>query len=422
MKLVNTVRLTCALLAGGVLALFTGAANAAAVGTPSGTSIANSALASYSVGGVAQNTICSGTGNGGGTGNSTSTGGTSTSLTQCAANGGSGATAGSATTFVVDTKLALVVTVKDAADVTVTPGQNGVSSSTALSYQVTNNSNVTVGVNFSTAQDPTATANPLTSGSPGPDDFDATGSQVFVSKANATPYVAGTDTATSISQLTSGSSAIVYVVSNIPVAQVDGDVAVVALIANVANTGTAGYGNPAGTSITSDNSAAAWTYNTVQTIFFDTASATPIDGDNANDGKASAHDAYIVHTPKLTITKTATVVSDPTGDTTPHAIPGAVMKYSIVVANTGTQTATSIGLSDSIASQVTAGTIAYKTSSVTLTDPNVSAGATQTCLDAGSTFGSDNCAFNTTTNILSATIASLTAGQTATVTFSVTIQ
>src|SRR5579859_6437167 len=98
MKLVNTVRLAGAMLAGVVLSLFTGTAFAAAVGTPTGTSISNLATVNYSVNSIAQTPVGSSP-----TGNSSG--------------------AGTATTFIVDTKLALLVQTIDSADVAVTPGQ-----------------------------------------------------------------------------------------------------------------------------------------------------------------------------------------------------------------------------------------------------------------------------------------------------------
>ncbi|HEV2112489.1 MAG TPA: hypothetical protein VGT99_14125, partial [Gammaproteobacteria bacterium] len=222
-----------------------------------------------------------------------------------------------------------------------------------------------------------------------------------------------------IPQLASGASNFVFVVSNIPASQVDADVAVEALVGQVAAAGaSATYGTAPGANITTDQAGSAWTPGTVQTIFADAAGTDDV----ANDGKSSSRDAYLVKSAKLTITKTSSVVSDPTGDAIPHAIPGAVMKYTITVANTGTTAASAITLADSINAMVTAGSLAYKASSITLADPNVSGGAPQACADGGSTFGSDTCSFTAGTNTVNAVINTLTTGQTATVTFQVTIQ
>ena len=387
MKLVNTVRLAGALVAGVVLSLFAGTASAAPVGTPSGTTVSNLATVNYSVNSVAQTAVGSSP-----TGNSSG--------------------AGTATTFLVDTKLVLLVQTIDSADVAVTPGQTGA----ILVYKVTNNGNSTQGVSFTTVQEANGTANPFTGGT---DNFDPTAIQVFVSKNNTSTYVPANDTASTIPQLASGASNFVFVVSNIPAAQVDADVAVEALVGQEAAAGaSATYGTAPGANITTDQSGSAWTPGTVQTIFADAAGTDDV----ANDGKSSSRDAYLVKSAKLTITKTSSVVSDPTGDAIPHAIPGAVMKYTITVANSGTTAATGITLADSIQAMVTAGSLAYKANSITLADPNVSGGATQTCADAGSTFGSDTCSFTSGTNTVNAVINTLTNGQTATVTFQVTIQ
>jgi hypothetical protein len=383
MKLVNTVRLTGAMLAGVLLSLFS--ATSFAANTAASTSITNLATVNYSVGGVSQTPI-----------GSSSTGNTSG--------------AGTPTSFLVDDKLLLTVTTVDTADVAVTPGQTGA----VLVYKVTNNGNATQGVILSTIQEANGVANPFTGGV---DDFDPTAITVHVSQNNTATYVPANDTATGISQLAAGASAFVFIVSNIPSSQVDADVAVEALAGQVAATGTAGYANPPGAAV-ADQSGSAWTPGTVQNIFADAAGTDDI----ALDGKSSSRDAYLVKSAKLTITKTASVVSDPTGDATPHAIPGAVMQYTITVVNSGTTAASSITLADSIQAMVTASDLAYKANSITIKDPNVSAGATQACTDAGSTFGADTCSFTSGTNTVNALINTLTNGQTATVTFQVTIQ
>jgi len=381
MKLISTVRLTGALLAGVLLSLFT--ANAFAANTASGTTISNLATVNYSVNSIAQTAI-----------GSSSTGNTSG--------------AGTATTFLVDDKLVLVVTTNDVADVNVTPGQTGA----ILVYKVTNNGNATQGVTFTTLQ-ANGTANPFAGGV---DDFDATGVSIFVSKNNTATYVPANDTASSIPQLAAGASNFVFVVANIPASQVDADVAVVALKGQVAAAGgSATYGTAPGANITTDDSGNAWTPGTVQNIFADAAGTD----DAAKDGLSSSRDAYLVKSAKLTITKTSSVVSDPTGDAIPHAIPGAVIKYTITVANSGTTAATGITLADSISTQLAS--ISYNVNTIKIADPNVSGGATQSCLDSGSTFGSDTCSFTAGTSTVNALINSLTNGQTATVTFTVTI-
>ncbi len=395
MKLVNTVRLAGALLAGVALSLFAGTASAAAVGTPTGTPITNLATVSYTVNSVSQTPI-----------GSSSTGNTSG--------------AGTATSFVVDTKLNIVVTTIDTQEVTVTPGQVAA----VMVFQVSNQGNSTQGVNFTTVQEPSVTtADPFNVTLK--DDFDPSSETVFVSQGNTNTYNSTNDTAHSLFSLASGSSNYVFIVSSIANTQLDGDIAVEALVGTVAATG-ATYAAGAGLSIASDQHALTWTPGTAQQIFADAAGTDDI----ALDGKSSSRDAYLVKSAKLTIMKTAAVVSDPTcnaacvtGGGVAHAIPGAVMKYTITVANTGTTAATGVTLADSLQAMIVTNTyLTYNANSITLADPNVSAGAPQSCLDSGSTFSSDTCSYTTATNLVNAVIASLTNGQTATVTYQVTIK
>src|ERR1700757_5307020 len=182
MNVSKTVRLTGALLAGGVLSLFS--ANSFAL-TASGTTISNLATVNYKVGGVSQTPI-----------GSSSAGNTSG--------------AGTATTFLVDTKLLISVTTNDAADVATNPGQTAA----VLSFTVTNNGNATQGVSFTTVQELAGVlASTAGAGFTGTDNFDPTSINVFVANGHGGAYVAATDTASSIPQLTAGSSVVVYIVS-----------------------------------------------------------------------------------------------------------------------------------------------------------------------------------------------------------------
>ena len=351
MKLVNTVKLTGVLLAGLFLSLFS--ANSFAL-TASGTTISNLATVNYSVGSTAQTPI-----------GSSSTGNTSG--------------AGTATTFLVDDKLVLSIIANDGADVTVQPGQT----SAVLSFTVTNNGNATQGVTFTTVNEASTTA--ATAPFTGTDNFDTTSVNVFVANGHGGAYVSGTDTASSIPQLAAGATAVVYIVATIPAAQLDGDIAIMALKAQIAAAGaSATYGTAPGANITTDNSGSAWTPGTVQNIFADAAGSD----DSAKDGIISIRDVFKVLSAKLTVTKTVSVISDPTGDATPHAIPGAVVQYTITVANASTASSAATGIS--IADTVPANTT-YVLSSVKVTDPNANGGAQITCADTGTTVGEATC-------------------------------
>lgn len=385
MKLVNTVRLTGALLAGLFLSLFS--ANSFAL-TASGTTISNLATVNYTVGSTAQAPI-----------GSSSTGNTSG--------------AGTATTFLVDDKLVLTVVTNDAADVTVQPGMT----TAVLSFTVTNNGNATQGVTFTTVNEANGVLGSTAgAGFTGTDNFDTTSVNVFVANAHGGAYVAGTDTASSIPQLAAGATAVVYIVATIPNTQVDGDISVMALKAQVATAGgSATYGTAPGANITTDNSAAAWTPGTVQVIFADAAGLAG-DGDAAKDGIASGRDVFKVLSAKLTVTKTVTVISDPTGDATPHAIPGAVVQYTITVANAASASSSATGIS--IADTVPANTT-YVAASVKVTDPNANGGAQISCADTGTTVGEVTCGLVGGNPAVSG--VHLTANQTLTVIFQSTV-
>ena len=394
MKLVKTVRLTGALLAGVVLSLFS--ANSFAL-TASGTTISNLATVNYQVNGVAQTAI-----------GSSSTGNTSG--------------AGTATTFLVDTKLLLTVTTVDTADVSVAPG----STSQVLVFKVQNDGNATQGATFSTVQE-SGTTNPFTGNN---DSFDPTSINVFVSASNTTTYASGSDTASSIPQLAPGTFNYVFIVANIPASQADATVAVEALKAQItAAGGSATYGTPPGASITSDDAANAWTPGTVQKLFAD-AAGNAADSDNLHDGLSSSRDAYVVSSARLTITKTVTVLSDPTGDVTKHAIPGAVVQYTITVANAAaaTSAATNIGLTDALPSNTSWGTSG--TGTLAVTTPGVNSGSQFSCPDGSVTtqaatsagYTAVNCDYSqTTASTVTLSGIYLKNGDTATIVYTVTI-
>ena len=86
--------------------------------------------------------------------------------------------------------------------------------------------------------------------------------------------------------------------------------------------------------------------------------------DNANDGKHSSRDAYEVVTATIAVVKSAAVISDPiNGGTNPKAIPGATIRYTITVTNSGSDTADTVVTVDAIPTNCTyvAGTITLDT-------------------------------------------------------------
>ncbi len=293
-----------------VLALVVVNGTALAGGTPSGTTVTNKATVTYKVGAVDQDPVDS-----------------------------------NDATFVVDNRVVVVVTTVNAGgEVQVPPASTG----QVLTYTVTNSGN--------TVQDYSLSLVALAS-----DDFDATSVGIFVdSNANGT-YDSGTDTATYIDELGIDQSVNVFIVGDIPSTQSDGDRAEYDLVAQTAAGGTSGT---QGSDITSDDAATADDPNAVDIVFADAAGTA----DTANDGKHSSRDAYVVLSATLSVVKSSSVVDDPiNGTTNPKAIPGATMRYTIMVTNSGSAAATSVVLVDDIPTNTTydAGTITLDGSALT---------------------------------------------------------
>ena len=318
------------------------AANQAfALGTDAGTAVNNTATVNYSIGGVAQGLIESSP-NG---------------------NANSGAGNGQATTFLVDRELDVSVLFQDAGQtVNVTPGQTG----TVLTFLVTNEGNATQDFLLDAIHRATGTVGEGT----GKDNFDSTAEQVFVETNGVAGYQAGADTAVFIDELAEGASRIVYVISNIPLAQVNNDASKISVVAQVAVGGTAGAQGLAITNDTNGRTSPAGTYsnggttvaagtavnaaddpNVVQNVFRDDAGDVNSQGAAgvAGNGQHADTETLYVQTATLTVRKTSVVISDPVnGATNPKAIPGAVIEYCVIVANSGTSPANSVSITDPI--------------------------------------------------------------------------
>lgn len=295
-----------ALLAGAaLLGLVT--QSALAVGTASGTSITNLATLSYTVGGVTQTPIGSSA-----TGNTTG--------------------AGTATAFVVDNKVNVTVVEGNATFTTVVPGQLAA----VTTFTVTNAGN--------TAQDFALTAADVVAAQTLfglADNFVTTNIKVFVdANANGT-YEAATDTATFIDELPANGTKTVFVVVDIPVAQINNDAALVSLTAITHDAGAAGLG-----ALTVDLLAA----NTagVDVVFADALGTDDI----ARDGKHSARDAYKVVSAIISVAKTVTLLCDPFNGgknvANPKNIPGAAVQYAITITNSGMASATLSQVTDAL--------------------------------------------------------------------------
>lgn len=278
----SEVRTRHILLAGVAAVAAGGTANAQS--TPAGTTITNTAQASYSVNGTPQ---------------------TATSNTA---------------TFLVDRKVNLTVINNAAANTSVNLGQ----SAAVLSFKVTNNTNGTQ--DFLLNPNQSLLAGILS----GTDNFDASNVHVYVDANGNGTYEAGTDTATYVDELTADASATVFIVGDVTT-NASANLAQLGLEVTVAAGGVAGAQGAAliPTLLSNPNS------DTDVDIVFADSDNDGIGFDIARNGKAWAYGAYEItnRNVALSVVKSATVVSDGVNTLDPKAIPGAVVRYCLTVRN-----------------------------------------------------------------------------------------
>lgn len=314
-----------------------------AAGTASGISISNTATVDFQVGGVDQTAITSNT-----------------------------------ASFVVDNKVD--VTVASLSNATVVPGSNN----QVLVLSVSNAGNTTQGYSVAVTG--------------GTDDFDMTNVRIYLD-VNGDGALDGGDTLytllANIADIAADGSIQVLIVADTPLTTSDGEAAVYNLIATTLNAGS--------TTVTANDSASADDPNAVQVVWADGAGSD----DAATDGKHSAAGTYTVASAALTVNKTLAVNSDPiNGAANPKAIPGATVRYTVTVQNTGSSDATSVVLVDATPVNTT-----YVAGSITL----------DTVAKTDSSDG-DEADYNlTNAGAVTLTIATLAAGSTATITFDATI-
>lgn len=290
--------------------LLTGVQQAQALGTAQGTSVANTASVDYTVGGINQPDVSSNT-----------------------------------TSFLVDRRINLAVAEVGGTATDVIPG----SSDQVTTFTVTNTTNGTQDFRLVASNDSAGAGTAFGN----TDNFDTSNVRVFVDNGNGV-YEPGVDSGTFIDELGADQTRTVFVLVDIPVSQVNGDIAGVTLRAFAADSGVAAaLGSDATQTAGADTAA-------VDTVFGDTAGAANTTGDAARDGSHSDDDQYNVVTAALTVIKSQTVISDPfNGAVSPKAIPGAVIEYCVDISNTGATQADSIVLTDAIPANATyqAGTI-----------------------------------------------------------------
>ena len=361
------------LLAGSAAMASIGTAHAqTATGTVAGTTISNTAQASYTVNGTPQ-------------------------ITQS-----------NTATFVVDRKVNLTVIADQGGNTQVNQGQTGA----VLTFKVTNNTNGTQDFLLSPSQ--LVPAGVLT----GTDNFDVANLRIYVDSNGNGVYDAA-DTATYIDELGPDASREVFVVADIP-SVTTAILAQVGLDATVAAGGAPGTQGaalvpPLLNTINQDNQ--------VDVVFADNDDDGTLGFDTARNGQAWAYAAYEVgtHNVNLTVTKTATVLSDGVGATNPKALPGAVVQYCLTANNaTLTAAANGVSLTDVVPANTT-----YVPGSITIGGLG---GAGQCVLngypqndDGSPAAGPYGGGFNAATKTVTATIPTLPGGASVAASFRVTI-
>ncbi len=336
-------------LAGG-FSLF-GASNAMSA---AGDTVSNFATLSYDVGGANQTVIESGEG----AGNSTP--------------GVGVAIANNITTDFLEDRIVNFDVVRGGVTGVATPG----GTLQSVQYTLTNNGNGAQGFLLKGLNNPDATADPFGGTA---DEFDATSVQTFVENG-ATPgsFQSAEDTAAFVATLAAGASVDVYVVSTIPLVDsganplVNSNVAVMSLVVQAAIDGSTGIaadaliaddnGNtsPGGTGFTNgaENVAAGVAATsaddpTTEEIVFNDAAGTQ-DGtgavDTAQNAQHSDDSSYTIQTAALTVAKASVALWDPINlASSPKSIPGGYVRYTITISNAGPADADLTTLSDVLA-------------------------------------------------------------------------
>lgn len=292
--------------------LLAGAQQAQAIGTLQGTNVANIATVDYSVGGVNQPDISSNT-----------------------------------TNFLVDRRINLTVAELGGVATDVIPG----SIDRVTTFTVSNTTNGVQDFRLVATNDASGAGTAFGDS----DDFDGLNVRVFADSNGNGSYDPALDNVIFVDELGVDQSRTVFVLIDIPVGQINGDIAGITLRAFAANSGGVGVLGADAT-----QTAGADTPGVVDTVFGDTAGAPNTTGDLARDGSHSDDDQYDVVTAALTAIKSQTVISDPfNGAVNPKAIPGAVIEYCVDINNTGASQADAIVMTDAIPANTTyqAGTI-----------------------------------------------------------------
>lgn len=332
-----------------VLVMFAAATQTAmAAGTASSTSIANTAVVDYQISGFGQPTVTS---------NSTS--------------------------FLVDNRVDLTVTNVS--------GDNVIPSETdqPLTFTVTNDGNASQGYSLAATN--------------AGGDFNMGNIRIYIEEGTTPGFQIGQDTlyvaaANAFDLVADATSVNVYVVADTPGTPTNGQTSDLDLRATTLNVGTA---------VVTTATAGADTPAAVDVVLGDAAGS--VAGDVVEDGTHSAVGTYTVAVTPLTLVKSSAIISDPFNLlVNPKRIPGATIRYTLVVANPGGTGATNVVVVDAMPANTT-----YVAASMTV------GAAAQTDADDSPT---DESNFNVTNaDAITVNIGALGAGANETITFDVTI-
>ncbi len=289
---------------------------AAALGTASGTSIANRATVNYQVGGVPQAAIGS-------------------------SMAGNTSGPGSDTTFLVDDKVMMAVASNSGSAIVTYPSDT----TKAVNFTVTNTGNAVHDFALSAAEIATTTVTGATT--------------AFYADTNGNnQYDSGTDLALPVSgsayiaELVSDATATVFLVITVPAGAANGETANYSVTAEAHQGGGAGLGALTSIQATAD-ALIADVPGTIQVVLADAAG----DSDAAKDGVYTKNGGpgFTVSTATLTVSKTSAVYWDPINLlANPKAIPGAIVTYTVTIANGSAVNATNVSIVDDLTSEVAA--------------------------------------------------------------------
>ncbi len=265
---------------------------AMADGTDAGTSIDNTATISYEVNGASQTPIDA-----------------------------------IAPTFVVDRIVTFVITNPDTANTVVAPNEQDA----VTTFEITNTGNSPIDLRLSAINLTGDTVNGTVDNADMDTDF------VFIADNDGDLTFGSAGDDAFVDALPENASILVAVLADAPIGLTDGQFAHIDLTATAADPGASlnpGQDGSLGADLAETTTNGV---GTLETVF----------NDAGEDGFETSQDGYEVQAATLTISKDATVISDPiNGTTDPFAIPGAIIEYEIVITNAGSATATNISIGD----------------------------------------------------------------------------